>query len=347
MSNNSTTKRSWIYDLNKTELQEKLKDLNITFTTEDTVKDLRKLLSTYCKQIQNKKSIKMNYSLQPFDGEGWEVFEQQLECIITLNEVSDDKKVPLLLTKITPKVLEVLNCLCTPTNPVNLTYTELCKKLRNKYIPTQSTALDRAAFRSRNQMPTENIEDYVLQLRKLGGKCNFKDLDDQIKEKLIDGVSSKLIKFELLKNCTEMDLEKTILLARTVEIALIQTTTKSDNVPEMFFYQRGKINKKSNQTKTSMNKANRDSTNQTNKCFCCGGLNHVKDECRLLKKFCSECGKQGHIFKMCRNKTPRTYVLEKEGETELPDDEEEDVETSVAQLFNEYQMYSVNKQNNM
>lgn len=54
------------------------------------------------------KQIKMAYNIQTFDGTDWECFEQQLECVITLNEVPDDKKVPLLLTKLTPKVLDTL-----------------------------------------------------------------------------------------------------------------------------------------------------------------------------------------------------------------------------------------------
>ncbi|XP_046604994.1 uncharacterized protein K02A2.6-like [Neodiprion virginianus] len=35
-------------------------------------------------------------------------------------------------------------------------------------------------------------------------------------------------------------------------------------------------------------------------CFCCGGTNHIKANCSLQNKYCSECGNQGHIFKMCR-----------------------------------------------
>ncbi|XP_026325392.1 uncharacterized protein LOC113234307 [Hyposmocoma kahamanoa] len=342
-------KRSWIYKLNKSELQRKLKEFGIEFDSNTKVDELRKLLSKYCKNPRNQSSNMANYQLQPFDGVNWECFEQQLECIITLNEVSEVKKVPLLLTKLTPKVLEVLNCLCTPTKPITLSYAVLCKKLREKYTQLQSTALDRATFRSRNQLPAETIEDYVLQLQKLGAKCNFKDLEDQIKEKLIDGVHSKLVKFELLKSSFNLTLEQTIMLARTVEAALVQTSDikKEDTVSEMFFYdQRRKTEERKPVLAKNTNNCYKESKSKLDRknqiCYCCGANNHIKSQCRLQRKFCSECGRQGHIFKMCsKNKriSSRIYTMEK---SETSVDTEEDVEPSEFPLYNKYETYAVN-----
>lgn len=241
-----------------------------------------------------------SYSLNPFDGDDWKCFEQQLQCIFLLHGVEETKKVPLLLTKITPKVLDVLNCLCTPHDPTTLTYKALCNKLNDKYAQKQPTALERVTFRNRNQLPTETIEQYVLILRKLGAKCGFKDLDDQIKEKLIDGVHSKLIKFELLKSEFSKTLEETITLAKTVELALLQTNNISERneISEVFFTQQGQQKgRKSNHFQKFRN-ATYPTSNATKDqiCFCCGATNHIKSQCSLVKKYCSECGQQGHIF---------------------------------------------------
>lgn len=138
------TRKTWIYKLSKSELQSKLKELNISFRErEATVDELRKTLSNYCKNVSEEstslseetrtKMTSYNIQLQPFDGEKWESFQQQLECIIQLNEIPQKKKVPLLLTKITPKVFETLTYLCSPDKPVDLDYENLCIKLRTKY----------------------------------------------------------------------------------------------------------------------------------------------------------------------------------------------------------------------
>lgn len=348
------TKRTWIYALKKDELQKKLTSLNIVFEQKASVDDLRKLLSNYCKenikirQERRKPTVKMttNYNIQQFNGENWECFEQQLECLIQLNDVKEEKKVSLLLTKITPQVLEILNCLCTPKKAIACSYTELCEKLREKYIPKNLSAIERATFRNRNQLPTETIEEYVLELRKQGRKCDFKDLDDQIKEKLMDGVYSKLLKFELLKSCTtEMSLEDTIVVARKVEGALQQTKQKENTVTETFYLQQGqKVNgERNNKYKNKIQKVNKSvPITSENRCYCCGASNHMKKECRLIKKYCSECGQQGHIYKMCSRNKKHQKVYSVSEEKKTADEQEVEVETTATQMFNEFEMYSIN-----
>lgn len=350
----STESSAWIYKLNKSELQNKLRELGVAFDSNATVENLRKILRTQCKKPKIKTPKMTNYQLQPFDGENWYCFEQQLECIITLNEVAEEKKVPLLLTKLTTKVLDVLNTLCTPEITTKLTYAVLCEKLKKKYTKIQPTPLDRATFRSRNQLPTESVEDYVLQLKKLGARCNFKDLDDQIKEKLIDGAHSRLVKFELLKCKSDISLEEMINLARTVETALIQTNeVKKENsisdTSDMFLYEQRKTEGRKPVTNKNTNRFNRESKpnsyyKREQICYCCGASNHTKAQCRLQKKFCSECGGQGHIFKMCsQNKRASTRVYNIKKNETSSESEQEDVEIPGCEcrICKEYEMNTI------
>lgn len=173
-------KRSYIYKCNKQQLKQLSEELGIECLENTKVEDLRRNLSEYYKAISTKDSgvqcsgcmaerknmTSTNFDIKSFDGEDWEVFEQQLDCIITLNELPDDKKVPLLITKLTPKVFETLTYLCSPQKPIKLSYTELCDKLTKQYKHKKPTALNRAEFRQRNQAPTEKIQDYVVVLKK-------------------------------------------------------------------------------------------------------------------------------------------------------------------------------------
>jgi hypothetical protein len=331
-------KTTWIYKLTKGQLQEELNKLNIDYNGDSaTVDELRQLLVKYCKdqqenEVKQKKGDMANVNLQAFDGDKWETFEQQFECCITLHEIAEEKKVPLLLTKLTPPVFETLTLLCAPNKPTSLPYPKLVDLLKNKYVKQQSVFLERAAFRGRNQMQNEKIEDYALELRRLAGKCAFKDMDEQIKEKLVDGVCSKVVKFELLKANADMTLENIITLARTVEAALLESNNTKYNpgTPEVYYQQR-ENDRPMNNKRFIKGKPN---ISRQIRCYCCGNDNHIRTECRLKKKYCSECGQQGHIFKVCPKK--------RAGKINFVEKEENEMHQPECGSSDEYQMYSVN-----
>jgi hypothetical protein len=73
-------KTTWIYKLNKIQLQEHLAKLSIPYEDKQTVDELRKLLVRYCnekcKQVNENKSkmANINLNVQAFDGSKWECF---------------------------------------------------------------------------------------------------------------------------------------------------------------------------------------------------------------------------------------------------------------------------------
>ncbi|KAG7296766.1 hypothetical protein JYU34_020702 [Plutella xylostella] len=332
-------KRSFIYKCSKQELEQICKEEKLDFSGLN-VDGLRGILSEHYKKKQvcakgQEIRIMTNYGeLKPFDGEKFEVFHQQLDSFINLNDIKEDKKVSLLITKLSPRTFETLTHLCAPAKPNTLSYQELCDKLENKYVKTTSTVLERAKFRQRNQQQNESVEDYILELKKLAGKCQFKDVDDQIMEKFIDGVSSKMIKFELMKT-GELKLETCIQVAQAVEAALVQCgSVETQPVTDIFYNQ---DNRKAWKNKKPTNKPSINNNNKQNgsQCFCCGKSNHLKHECTLRKKYCSECGQQGHIFRMCPRRQRQTNVVE----TETVEDQRNDVELEP-NPYNEYETYS-------
>lgn len=364
-------KTSWIQTLAKEQLIKICEELNQN--TEGSIEDLRKKIRELVKNdyvlkvITKHITMFSNYGqIEPFNGQNFELFQQQLDCIISLNDVSESKRTPLLITNISSKVLEILNHLCSPNKPIKKTYEELITILENRYAKSTSTALDRATFRSRNQKPNEKIEDYVMELKKLAKRCGFTDFEDQVKEKFMDGVNKQIIKFELLKN-GELALDKLIVLARTVEAAMIHT--KVDDVEnrdnsvesgkEMFQLKKSQDqgayrrpfehdiqHRRQYPNNSQPKRAFRKPDTQKNKsvmCFVCGRDNHLKRECTLRNKFCSECGKQGHIFKMCKLRQTRKLEV-------VTDDEVDEINYNLQNLFTsedqgQYSMYSNNSCN--
>ncbi|XP_049878667.1 uncharacterized protein LOC126375658 isoform X2 [Pectinophora gossypiella] len=331
-------KRKYIYKCKKSVLKQICEAEDIKFSESDTVENLRKILSTYYQAqeqslaVHQNKTMASNYDIKVFDGDNWETFQQQLECVIVFNDVPAAKMVPLLITKLSPKVFESLTYSCAPEKPITLTYSALCEKLKQKYEKTHSPLMDRAEFRGRNQLPTETIDDYLLTLRKLVKGCQFKDEEDQIKEKFIEGVYSKMIKFELLKQGEQLKLDSLIQLARTVESAYKHANGEKDISTVSYMKPRRNTPK----LKTGHQKDRNSQPTNKNKCYCCGKDNHIKKDCTLRNKYCSECGQRGHIYKMCQQKN-NTNILDVKCEEE----DGEQALDAVKDLYTEYETFSM------
>ncbi|KAG7300846.1 hypothetical protein JYU34_015185 [Plutella xylostella] len=132
-----------------------------------------------------------------------------------------------------------------------------------------------------------------------------------------------------------MKLETCIQVSQAVEAALIQCgSVETQPVTDIFYNQ---DNRKAWKNKKPTNKPSIYNNNKQNgnECFCCGKSNHLKHECTLRKKYCSECGQQGHIFRMCPRRQRQTIVVE----TETVEDQRNDVELEP-NPYNEYETYS-------
>lgn len=287
--------------------------------------------------------------IEPFNGNNFEIFQQQLECIITLNDVPKIKQTPLLITNLTSKVLETLNHLCTPEKPIQKEYQELIRLLDKRYTKATSIPLERVAFRARNQKQHELIEDYVMDLKKLAKRCDFKDMEDQVKEKFIDGVNKPMIKFELLKN-GDASLERLIIIARTVDAALQQShlhgheameSAQASGEKEMFQV-RNRYNAPAHTKLAVKEQLQQTPTGKSSgRCFVCGKDNHIKSGCTLKNKYCSECGKQGHLFKVCRlRQTKKVEVTEENTDYESDIKNLFEIPDNTANIFSMYMNYT-------
>lgn len=195
---------------------------------------------------------------------------------------------------------------------------------------------------TRKEVEGESIDEFVKALRLLAHKCNFSaaEMKNQLKDQLISGTSLKAVRYELLKS-PDLEWEQAVELAKTVEIAdakaesmLSPQTSKqevnaiwhgnrrsSSNPQQRFFktqWQQGRergfgqrrgttTGKRKFQHRASSPSTPAASIHANDECYCCGGKGHRSYECSLRNKYCSECGKQGHIYKTCvrnRNRMP-------------------------------------------
>lgn len=187
--------------------------------------------------------------------------------------------------------------MCTPSSPVNEKYEIICDKLQKYYHPVQNYALHQVEFRKRCQNPIETIEQFIIELKKLSRNCDFKNVDSEIKERLLNGTYCDAVKFELLKSA-DKSLELLTVIGKTAETAykLAFSQERGQEQTQMFKLQGRKFSSNKNRDF----RQNSGSNNKQNFiCFCCGKSGHLKAQCSLRNKFCSECGTKGHIYKQC------------------------------------------------
>ena len=121
---------------------------------------------------------------------------------------------------------------------------------------------------------------YVAELRKLTQYCNFGGyLNDALRDQLVCGMRNENIQKRLLSTA-ELTLEKAVNIAVGMETAAKDTEefqgrlSSSLGVHGVFAA-----------------------------CYRCRNTNHSANTCRFKSVNCRNCGKQGHIQRVCRSKT--------------------------------------------
>ena len=110
------------------------------------------------------------------------------------------KRRAILLTSIGSVSYRVLKDLSFPDAPNTKTFEQLATLLRGHYKPTRLKVAERYRFHSANQRPGESITDFVRELKKLAGTCEFTNdqLQDSLRDRFICGLRSEQIKRKLL-----------------------------------------------------------------------------------------------------------------------------------------------------
>ncbi|XP_061714478.1 uncharacterized protein LOC133522999 isoform X2 [Cydia pomonella] len=145
--------------------------------------------------------------VEPFDIHkgSWEAYKDRVEQYFVVNDVKEDRKVPLLITLMGAEAYELLVTLCTPAKPSTLKYDQIQQLLADHLQPTPSVLAERYKFRQRKQTKSESVADYLADLKKLSRFCDFGTwLDESVRDQFVCGLHSESIRLRLF---TEKDLK--------------------------------------------------------------------------------------------------------------------------------------------
>ena len=217
---------------------------------------------------------------------------ERVSLYFTANEVTIDKRVPILLSSIGASTYALLSDLLAPVAPGDKSFDDIAKVLRGHFEPQRSVIAERFHFHKREQAAGETVADFDAALRKLAVHCKFEDkLEDALRDRFVCGLRHEAIQRRLLSETT-LTYHKAVEVAKGMEAAEKETKAFKTSDPAI----------KKLSTRTLKTTAHAQTTQN---CYRCGRSNHRPSECKFKDAECHACGKTGHIATACRSKLSR------------------------------------------
>ncbi|KAJ0172353.1 hypothetical protein K1T71_012326 [Dendrolimus kikuchii] len=151
--------------------------------------------------------------------DNWRLYVERLEQYFIVNKITNDLKVPTLITVMGADSYELLVNLCTPTKPNAKTFEEITEIMSRHLQPTPNELAERYKFRCRKQMQGESISEYVAVLKKMSKTCEFgASLEENLRDQLVCGISNDTIRQRLFAE-SKLDFTKAYNLGVSLEAA--------------------------------------------------------------------------------------------------------------------------------
>ena len=228
-------------------------------------------------------------TLGPFDpdSEDWTCYCERLEQFVGVNGIDNaDKKRAVLLSSCGSAVYQVIRNLVAPEKPADKSFSELVKLVRDHYCPPPSVTVQRYNFNSRTQKEGETVSQFVAELRRLSEHCDFKaTLDDMLRDRIVCGVRNSSVQRRLLAE-SGLTFKKAFKLVQSAESAEKNATEIQRSVTVAV---------------NAVQKTSEVQARSRNTCYRCGGKHNGKDCLLDTSIVCYNCGKQGHLSRVCRS----------------------------------------------
>ena len=247
-------------------------------------------------------------------GQRWSKWVKGLEYFLVASNITEKKQRRAVLLHLAgPEVQTVFETLSGTGDD----YDTALAKLTEYFEPKKNIPFERHVFRQAVQGPNENIDSYVTRLRSLAKSCEYGNVDEMIRDQVVDRCASNSLRRRLLRD-TDLTLDGLLQIARSIEASDLHATTMEaapgssgqvNKVSGGFQRSRGKNrgNSRSRQPRNAGNSRPQNHDTRQIVCFCCGRVGHrAKDpSCPAIGKTCSNCGKQGHFGGVCKGAPKR------------------------------------------
>ena len=205
--------------------------------------------------------------------QAWKRWHRSFELFATGKGVSDpDQKKALLLHCAGPEVQDIYFKLTEVDSAHGDTsYTVAVKTLDKHFENKVNAPYERYVFRKIMQTDKETVEQFIIKLRQQAMFCDFANVDEEIRDQVIEKCRSHRIRAKLLERGKDLTLEQLRTIASTMEMTEAQAKHMDT------------------ETAPSVNRIHGTGSKPKHK------VETVKTD--KHDKKCFRCGKQGHFAK--------------------------------------------------
>ncbi|XP_039314523.1 uncharacterized protein K02A2.6-like [Solenopsis invicta] len=238
-------------------------------------------------------------------GEDWNLYQERLGQYFVANQVSQERKVAVLITLVGQEAYKILKDLCDSTLLECESYEELCEILKKQFAPRVSVFKERIEFYELKQKEKESVNEWFARIKSKAINCKFgAQLDDKIKDRFVTGLSKGRILDRVCEEEHTTTLQSILEVARKKEAALALSSKaslvdvhnlksrKAKSAQQVTFQKKKKEEKTGSQHQGSKEEP---------KCVHCGGTRHIFAKCKYKTYKCKICSKEGHLAKICKN----------------------------------------------
>ncbi|KAL1468196.1 hypothetical protein MTO96_041636 [Rhipicephalus appendiculatus] len=249
-----------------------------------------------------------------FDGAAgsWGTYRIRLEAFFEGHEVTDPgKRRALLISSLSDSVVGVLQRR-NPSTPVNsLSYDQVVECLEDQYNPQANEIAASYAFFMRKQKEGESVRDFIAELRRLAESCNFgSTMDRMLRDRIVCGIRDDDARRSLLTQL-KLTLKEAEDFARASEKAQedvrdMQETGVGNGS--------GTTNALQRLRRCEYRPPSSNLESSRPRCERCDGP-HDSNVCRHRNTKCRQCGRKGHLARVChrsRSRTSGAYVVEQD-----------------------------------
>ena len=264
-------------------------------------------------------------SLEGNVADNWRKWKQRFQLYMEASgsmKKPEKQHVAIFLHLIGDDALEIYNTFSL--SPAKEKLDVLFRKFEEYCNPRRNITFERHKFFTCVQQPTENIDQYVTELRTRASTCEFGELcESLIRDRIVCGISCNTLREKLLQE-TDLDLQKAIDMCRASEFSKRQTKSITEE-PKNVDY----VNKKAASRKFPPKAHGKNKPGPTTACKRCGTV-HGPRECPAFGKLCHKCKNRNHFASQCLSKN--VHLVESDQQPRVEPDIEEFEELFVGQV---------------
>ncbi|XP_036343670.1 uncharacterized protein K02A2.6-like [Rhagoletis pomonella] len=223
-------------------------------------------------------------SIEVFNiGDDFELYKNRFEQLLSLNKiVKDGDKISFLISLGGADLYKTLISLLAPKTQKDHNYAYIVEKFTSHFKPKKNIIEECFKFFKREQLASEKIADYIVELKQMAQECDFGNfLDRALLIKFVCGLNNEHIQNRLLNESELATFEK----ACTIALSLDMTSNNMELMRNNSVHQ---LRSNARKTKAADNTSKQEDVQRRRsksrkrreiKCFYCQKVGHMERNC--------------------------------------------------------------------